>query len=141
MNINLKIVVFLLSLAATGFAVILGVSIGSEDYLLPSSIAAGFGVLMFIGHPWLTAAGAIATFASGVTLPGLPGQMKLFDAFAVLMIGICLLKMAMKAGKQIRFDRLDWIVILFVIWILVVGYVRGFGFLAFGDNMIGGFLY
>ena len=141
MNINLKIIVFLLSLAATAFAITLGVAVGSGEYLIPSLVAAGFCVLFLMGLPSLVAAGAVATFACGLTLPGLPGQMKLFDAFAVLLIGICLLQWAMKTGKPIRFTRLDWVLVAFATWIFFIGCVRGFGFLAFGDDKIGGFNY
>lgn len=141
MNINLKIVVFLLSVAATVFAIILGVSVGSGEYLWPALVAVFFAVILFISQPALAAAGAITTFSSGITMPGLPGQMRLFDAFAVMLIAIFVLHRAMKAGKPVRFSRLDWIVVLFAGWILLTGFIRGFGFLAFGDSMIGGFYY
>ncbi len=46
------------------------------------------------------------TYSSGLTLPGLPGQMKLFDTFVLILIAIYVLQRTMKAGKQIRFSWL-----------------------------------
>ena len=141
MNINLKIVVFVLILLATVTAVFIGAAVGSDEYLIPSLVAAGIAVILLIGYPPLAAAGAVMTYSSGVTLPGLPGQMKLSDAFSLIMIAICILQGAMKTGKGIRFSRLDWILVAFAGWIFLTGLIRGFGFLAFGDDMIGGFYY
>jgi len=142
-NVNLKVIVFLLSIAAIGFAVILGVSVGSGEYLLPSLAMAGFAALLLISHPQLAAAGAVATFFSGITIPGLPGQMRLFDALAAALIGIFILQATFRKAsyKQIPFSRLEWLVLAFCAWIFFIGFVRGFGFLAFGEDKIGGFNY
>jgi len=142
MNVNLRVVAFLLSLAATVFAIILGFSVGSEDYLLPALVVVVFASIFLVSHPQLVAACAVATFFSGVTLPGLPGQMKLSDLFAAALLGIFLLQAAFqKSDKKVPLSRLEWIVIFFCAWIFFVGAFRGFGFLAFGEEKIGGFLY
>jgi len=143
MNFDLRIIAFLLSLAAAAFALILGVSVGSGEYLMPTLVIVAFAAIFLISKPQVAVAGAIATFFSGVTLPGLPGQMKLFDVFALALIGIFILSATLrKAGrKQIPFSKLDWVVLAFCAWILFVGFVRGLGFLAFGGDKIGGFLY
>lgn len=141
MNVNLKIVTFLLSLGMLAFAVILGVSIGSGNILLPSLVAGFFVALVLISRPQIAAFCAIITFSSGITIPGLPGQMRLFDAFAAALLAIFLLRTFMKTGDQTRFSRLDWIVVIFCGWIFFIGAYRGFGFLTFGGDMIGGFNY
>jgi|GEM_PF-2299416 Lipid A core - O-antigen ligase and related enzymes len=141
MNVNLKIVTFLLSLAMMVFAIVLGVSIGSGDILLPSLVAGFFVALALISRPQVAAFCAIATFSTGLTVPGLPGQTRLFDAFAVSLIGIFLLQLFMKRAKSPRLTRMEWIVLGFAVWIFFIGAYRGFGFLLLGGDMVGGFFY
>jgi len=141
MNINLKVVVFLLSIASAAFAIVMGVAVGSGDLIWPALMAAGFAVILFVSQPSLAAAGAICTYASGVTVPGLPGQMKLSDVLTLLLIGIFVLQWAMKSRKAMPFSKLDWVVVAFAFWILFIGLMRGFGFLFLGNDMIGGFFY
>jgi len=59
------------------------------------------------------------------------------------LIGIFTLQSALKKAnyKPIPFSRLDWIILAFCAWIFFTGCIRGFGFLAFGGEQIGGFLY
>jgi len=141
MNVNLRVVAFLLSFAAAIFAAVLGVSLGAEEYLLPSLVLAVFSAFAFISYPQIAAFGAVATFSCGLTLPGLPGQMNLFDLFAAVLIGIFVLQVAMNTHKRIPFSRLEWLQIAYIAWILFIGAYRGFGFLAFGSDKIGGFNY
>jgi hypothetical protein len=141
MNLNLRVVAFLLSLASVVFAIVLGVSIGSEEYLLPTIVIAIFAAIMLMGRPQIAAFGTVVTFSCGLTLPGLPGQMNLFEAFALALLGIYGLQVAMKTNFKLPISKPERILFVFCAWILFIGAYRGFGFLAFGSSKIGGFNY
>ncbi len=141
MNIDLRLVAFLLSLVATLFSVVLGISVGEGEYLLPSLVLALFGAAILLSHPRMAAFGAVATFSCGLTFPGLPGQMTLFDTFCLALIGIYGLQVAMNTCFKIPFSKLQRVLLFYSGWIIFIGSYRGFGFMALGSSKIGGFNY
>ncbi len=141
MNIDLRLIAFLLSLAAALFAAVLGVSVGTEEYLLPTAVLAIFGATVLVSRPHIAAFGAITTFSCGLTFPGLPGQMTLFDAFCLSLIGIYGLQIAMNWHRKVPLSNLERLLLLYCGWILFTGSYRGFGFMALGSSKIGGFNY
>lgn len=141
MNIDLRLAAFLLSLAAAAFAAILGAAVGAEEYLVPTLVLVAFAGVALMALPQLAALGAIATFSSGLTLPGLPGQLNLFDSFAIALLGIFIFQNAMQSGSRLPFSRLERLLLLYMGWLLFIGLYRGFGFLAFEAGTIGGYNY
>lgn len=141
MNINLKILSFVLALFACAFAVMLGVAVGTGEYFAPSIVAGTFGALALLSSPHFTAALAFANYFSALTLPDIPGQMRLFDVLVLLLGAIFLLQAVMRRKRAAAFSWLDWVVIAFSGWIFFLGMYRGFGFLVFGSDMMGGFNY
>jgi O-antigen ligase len=98
-------------------------------------------VLAFSARPEVAAFATVFTYASGITVPYLPGQL---GVFYVLVAGLGCLLLLLIAFRRASIEGIGlthWLLIAFVCLILFTGFYRGMGFQAFGSDLWGGFYY
>lgn len=136
-----RILVFLLTAGAVTLSVATGVMIGMEELIVPSIILLAFGAILLIATPSIATFLVVALYASGLTAPGLPGNIGLPQVINTAEIGLAILFVVFGRASIGKTSMQHWILLAFCLVVLMTGVVRGFGFRFLGSNLWGGTFY
>lgn len=136
-----RILVFLLVLGGALLSLMIGVSIGSGEVLLPFLLIVVLAGLALVAKPRVAALLAVTLVSSGLTAPGLPGQFGLYYVAIAAVTGCALLLVIFKRSSLPKFTVLHQLLAAFSAIVLITGFIRGFGFQWLGSSMWGGFIY
>lgn len=136
-----RILVFLLSLGAILLAATVGAMIGLEDMVIPCLVLVLASGIFFITTPRVASFAVVALFASGLTAPGLPGQMGLAQGAEAALIGIAGLLMVFGRASLNKISSTQILLIAFCLIVFITGISRGFGFRFLGSDLWGGTYY
>lgn len=98
-------------------------------------------LIFFLNNPRFLFKLLMVTFFSGLSLPLLPGGLTLFHFLGVLYLGIVILGYAFRKQARVSPDGFTWSILVFSLVVLLVVFIRGFGFRFLGDDNWGGLRY
>jgi len=141
MGIDNRIIVILFTTAAVLLAPVIGVAVGSGDIILPAFFLMLLCGVLVIAKPSMAVFLAVALSASGLTLPGLPGNLDLFLVCSLALLGCTLLATVYQKAIPVRITFPHWMLIFFTGIVFMTGFLRGFGFQSLGSGLWGGLFY
>ena len=135
------IVGFIVTCLALVVSIFLGGAIAEENYDVPVLLFASALGLTALLIPELLVCICVATFAAGIYIPFLPGNISLtYIAMGFAWLP-CLLRLAFSKVTIPKYSRSHAILFLFSILVIFVMFYRGFGFRFSDAGMVGGGLY
>jgi hypothetical protein len=136
-----RILIFVTTALAVLSATIIGVAVGSGEYLFPVLAVLCILAVLFIAKPEISTFLTVCLFASRLNAPGLPGQFGLYEIAAMSTLAAMLIVLVFTRQIPIKIGSAHWLLIAFCTWLMVIGYCRGFGLRFLGSDLWGGYVY
>lgn len=140
MTLDNRLIGFLLSFLGIIIALVFASFIGGSEYVYLFGGLAIFAGIFFVVLPYISVFAVICLYSSGLTAPGLPGQMELYHVAAV---GIAARFVLLFAFRQVKLDLTSAKVALigFCLVLVMISSERGLGFQFLGSSLWGGMNY
>ncbi len=136
-----RLVIFFVTALFVVAAAAIGLGVGSGEIFFASLLTLGLCVLVLIVRPQIATFVVVASYASGLTCPGLPGQLGIYYT-ACMAVGLGMVVLVIFGQAPFpRFSPVLLVSLTFCGVVLATGLVRGMGFQFLGSGQWGGFAY
>lgn len=135
-----RFVSLLVTLGALLLAIWFGQLVAEGNYFPLIMFAASIGGILLLALPHIAGALAFALYYSGISGPGIPGQLNLYYVLTAGIVLAFLTRLAIQHNltKPPRFAAYG---LLIGLWLVIVMAVRGAGFRILGSDTWGGMFY
>jgi len=136
-----RILIFITTTLAVVAAAIIGVAVGTGEYLFPMLAVLAILAVLLIAKPEISVFFTVCLFASHLNAPGLPGQFGLYEIAAMSALLAMVIVVVFKRKIPLNFGIAHWLLFGFCLILFLVGFYRGFGLRFLGSSLWGGYAY